>query len=147
MKKLAALAAAAIFATTAANAQQIVTKYSGIQPTDHPSSYAEQYFGKELATLTKGTIKVEVHHNTQLGDAVANVQTYTATVTDTGFTYRVGLEPEPGRAGDGHVFAAVPVQECRPFLVVPGAAGSGRAGQAARRQGHQGPRLSRLRRP
>ena len=73
MKKLALLAVAAVFATTAAHAQ-IVTKYSGIQPADHPSSYSEQYFAKELATLTKGAIKVEVHHNTQLGDAVANVQ-------------------------------------------------------------------------
>lgn len=73
MKKLALLAVAAVFATTAAHAQ-IVTKYSGIQPLDHPSSYAEQYFGKEVATLTKGSIKVEVYHNTQLGDAVANVQ-------------------------------------------------------------------------
>jgi tripartite ATP-independent transporter DctP family solute receptor len=73
MKKLAALAVATFVATTTAHAQ-IVTKYSGIQPTDHPSSYAEQYFGKEVATLTKGAIKVEVHHNTQLGDAVANVQ-------------------------------------------------------------------------
>ncbi len=53
---------------------QIVTKYSGIQPVDHPSSYAEKYFGEELGTLSKGSIKVEVYHNTQLGDAVANVQ-------------------------------------------------------------------------
>jgi tripartite ATP-independent transporter DctP family solute receptor len=56
-----------------ANAQ-IVTKYSGIQPLDHPSSFAEKYFGEEVGVLTKGTIKVEVYHNTQLGDAVANVQ-------------------------------------------------------------------------
>ena len=56
-----------------ANAQ-VVTKYSGIQPLEHPSSYAEKYFGEELGTLSKGTIKVEVYHNTQLGDAVANVQ-------------------------------------------------------------------------
>jgi len=73
MKTLAASAVAALIATTAAHAQ-IVTKYSGIQPADHPASYTEQYFGKEVATLTKGAIKVEVHHNTQLGDAVANVQ-------------------------------------------------------------------------
>jgi tripartite ATP-independent transporter DctP family solute receptor len=53
---------------------QIVTKYSGIQPIDHPSSYAEKYFGEELGILTKGAVKVEVYHNTQLGDAVANVQ-------------------------------------------------------------------------
>ena len=44
-------------------------------PADRaPSSYAEKYFGEEVATLTKGTVKVEVYHNTQLGDAVANVQ-------------------------------------------------------------------------
>jgi tripartite ATP-independent transporter DctP family solute receptor len=53
---------------------QIVTKYSGIQPIEHPSSYTEDYFGQEVATLTRGTVKVEVYHNTQLGDAVANVQ-------------------------------------------------------------------------
>ncbi len=73
MKKLALLGFAALFATTAAQAQ-IVTKYSGIQPADHPASYTEQYFGREVATLTKGAVKVEVYHNTQLGDAVANVQ-------------------------------------------------------------------------
>lgn len=53
---------------------QIVTKYSGIQPIDHPSSYSEKYFGEEVGILTKGSVKVEVYHNTQLGDAVANVQ-------------------------------------------------------------------------
>jgi tripartite ATP-independent transporter DctP family solute receptor len=53
---------------------QIVTKYSGIQPLDHPSSYAEDFFGEQVAMLTKGAVKVEVYHNTQLGDAVANVQ-------------------------------------------------------------------------
>lgn len=74
MKKFAAFAAAAILATTAAQAQQITTKYSGIQPNDHPASYAEDYFGREVSILTKGTVKVEVYHNTQLGDAVANVQ-------------------------------------------------------------------------
>ncbi len=53
---------------------QIVTKYAGIQPIDHPSSYSEKYFGDEVGLLTKGAVKVEVYHNTQLGDAVANVQ-------------------------------------------------------------------------
>ena len=53
---------------------QIVTKYAGIQPIDHPSSYSEKYFGEEVGLLSKGTVKVEVYHNTQLGDAVANVQ-------------------------------------------------------------------------
>src|SRR5437764_14576196 len=53
---------------------QIVTKYAGIQPIDHPSSYSEKYFGEEVGLLTKGSVKVEVYHNTQLGDAVANVQ-------------------------------------------------------------------------
>ncbi len=74
MRKLALFAFAAVVATTGAQAAQIVTKYSGIQPNDHPSSYAEEYFGEEVGTLTKGAIKVEVYHNTQLGDAVANVQ-------------------------------------------------------------------------
>src|SRR2546430_884560 len=41
---------------------------------EHPSSYAEQFFGEQVNILTKGTVKVEVYHNTQLGDAVANVQ-------------------------------------------------------------------------
>jgi tripartite ATP-independent transporter DctP family solute receptor len=67
------IAALCLGCITPANAQ-IVTKYSGIQPLEHPSSYAEKYFGEELGTLSKGTIKVEVYHNTQLGDAVANVQ-------------------------------------------------------------------------
>src|SRR3954470_3811868 len=53
---------------------QIITKYAGIQPLDHPSSYSEQYFGEQVGLLTKGAVKVEVYHNTQLGDAVANVQ-------------------------------------------------------------------------
>ncbi len=73
MKKIA-LAAAFIAFAGSANAQQIVTKYSGIQPNDHPASYTEDYFAEELSVLSKGTIKVEVYHNTQLGDAVANVQ-------------------------------------------------------------------------
>jgi C4-dicarboxylate-binding protein DctP len=74
MNRLCILAAAAVFATTAAHAQQIVTKYSGIQPNDHPASYTEEYFAQEVGLLTKGAIKIEVYHNTQLGDAVANVQ-------------------------------------------------------------------------
>jgi tripartite ATP-independent transporter DctP family solute receptor len=73
MRRFALLAAAAFALTSAANAQ-IVTKYSGIQPLEHPASYTEDYFGQELATLSHNTIKVEVYHNTQLGDAVANVQ-------------------------------------------------------------------------
>ena len=73
MRMIAAAVAAALFSLAPAQAQ-IVTKYSGIQPIDHPSSYGEKYFGEEVGTLTKGTVKVEVYHNTQLGDAVANVQ-------------------------------------------------------------------------
>src|SRR5215212_9943052 len=73
MKRLALTAFALFAAVTSANAQ-IVTKYSGIQPIEHPSSYAEKYFGEEVGILSKGAIKVEVYHNTQLGDAVANVQ-------------------------------------------------------------------------
>src|SRR4051812_2103738 len=73
MRIVAGLLIAALALIAPAEAQ-IVAKYSGIQPIDHPSSYAEKYFGEEVATLTKGTVKVEVYHNTQLGDAVANVQ-------------------------------------------------------------------------
>ena len=35
---------------------------------------AEKYFAEEVDVLTKGTVKVETYANTQLGDAVANVQ-------------------------------------------------------------------------
>src|SRR3954464_3880137 len=75
MRMIAAVTAAIVGLANLAPAQaQIVTKYSGIQPIDHPSSYSEKYFGEEVGLLTKGTLKVEVYHNTQLGDAVANVQ-------------------------------------------------------------------------
>ena len=73
MRTLLIAALAYVCIQASANAQ-IVTKYSGIQPIEHPSSYAEKYFGEEVGILSKGTIKVEVYHNTQLGDAVANVQ-------------------------------------------------------------------------
>src|SRR5213593_250024 len=53
---------------------QIVTKLSGIQTLEHPSSYAEKFFAEQVSILTNGAIKVENYHNTQLGDAVANVQ-------------------------------------------------------------------------
>ncbi len=53
---------------------QIVSKMSGIQPLDHPSSIAEKYFAEQVALLTNGTVTVENYFNTQLGDAVANVQ-------------------------------------------------------------------------
>lgn len=69
-----AFAAVTLFATIASANAQIVTNYSGIQPIEHPSSYAEKYFAEEVGLLTKGTVKVEVYANTQLGDAVANVQ-------------------------------------------------------------------------
>jgi len=73
MRLIAAVMATAFLSLAPAQAQ-IVAKYSGIQPIDHPSSYSEKYFGEEVGLLTKGTVKVEVYHNTQLGDAVANVQ-------------------------------------------------------------------------
>ena len=69
-----ALALVAALAAAAPARAQIVAKYSGIQPLEHPSSFAEQYFAEQVALLTKGSVKVEVYHNTQLGDAVANVQ-------------------------------------------------------------------------
>jgi tripartite ATP-independent transporter DctP family solute receptor len=57
-----------------ASAQQVTLKLSGIQPLEHPSSYAEKFFAEQVETLTNGTVKVETYANTQLGDAVANVQ-------------------------------------------------------------------------
>lgn len=73
MRIVAAAVAAAILSLAPAQAQ-IVTKYSGIQPIDHPSSYSEKYFAEEVGVLTKGTVKVEAYANTQLGDAVVSVQ-------------------------------------------------------------------------
>jgi tripartite ATP-independent transporter DctP family solute receptor len=73
MSRILAAAVGLLMAAAPASAQ-IISKYSGIQPIDHPSSYSEKYFGEEVGVLTKGAIKVEVFHNTQLGDAVANVQ-------------------------------------------------------------------------
>ncbi|MCC6469570.1 MAG: TRAP transporter substrate-binding protein [Alphaproteobacteria bacterium] len=73
MKLLASVALATALVANAASAQ-IVTKLSGIQPIDHPSSYAEKFFAEQVTTLTNGTVKVETYQNTQLGDAVANVQ-------------------------------------------------------------------------
>jgi tripartite ATP-independent transporter DctP family solute receptor len=67
-------AAAALLTLASAQAQTIATKYAGIQPIDHPSTYSEKYFAEEVGVLTKGTVKVEAYANTQLGDAVANVQ-------------------------------------------------------------------------
>lgn len=71
-RRVAIAAGIALIATSAG--AQIVTKYSGIQPVEHPASYSERYFAQEVGLLTNGTVKVEVFHNTQLGDAVANVQ-------------------------------------------------------------------------
>ena len=69
---LAAVLSAGLYIAPAG--AQIVTKLSGIQPLDHPSSFAEKFFAEQVATLTNGSVKVETYHNTQLGDAVANVQ-------------------------------------------------------------------------
>src|SRR3954449_7860095 len=74
MRMTTAAAAAVLFSLAPAQAQTITAKYAGIQPIDHPSSYSEKYFAEEVGLLTKGTVKVEVYANTQLGDAVANVQ-------------------------------------------------------------------------
>src|SRR5437764_703690 len=73
---LSVLAAAAIWTVAAmpAAAQQVTLKLSGIQPLDHPSTFSEKFFAEQVATLTNGTVKVETYANTQLGDAVANVQ-------------------------------------------------------------------------
>lgn len=73
MRLFATVAIATALVASAASAQ-IVGKLSGIQPIEHPSSYAEKFFAEQVGTMTKGTVKVENYHNTQLGDAVANVQ-------------------------------------------------------------------------
>lgn len=73
MRLFATVAIATAFVASGASAQ-IVGKLSGIQPIEHPSSYAEKFFAEQVGTMTKGTVKVENYHNTQLGDAVANVQ-------------------------------------------------------------------------
>ena len=74
MRTLFASIALALAVSAGPAGAQIVTKMSGIQPLEHPSSYAEKFFAEQVATLTNGTVKVETYHNTQLGDAVANVQ-------------------------------------------------------------------------
>ena len=56
MKFLAAGAIATALATSPADAQ-IVTKLSGIQPPDHPSSFAEKFFAEQVETMTNGTVK------------------------------------------------------------------------------------------
>src|SRR2546423_799497 len=55
--KILLIAALACFGITTSADAQVVTKYSGIQPIEHPSSYAEKYFGEEVGTLSKSTIK------------------------------------------------------------------------------------------
>ena len=74
MRLTAAVIALACLGLAPVQAQTIVTKYSGIQPIDHPSTYSERYFAEEVGVLTKGTVKVEAYANTQLGDAVVSVQ-------------------------------------------------------------------------
>ena len=56
----------------------------------------------------------------------------------------VGLEPEPGGAGDGHVLAAVHLQERIALLVVPRAAAGREVRPGARGKGHQETGLHRL---
>lgn len=73
MKRFAMAVAVGLLAAVPAHAQ-IVAKLSGIQPLDHPSTFAEKFFAEQVATLTNGAVKVETYANTQLGDAVANVQ-------------------------------------------------------------------------
>ncbi|MEO7134316.1 MAG: TRAP transporter substrate-binding protein [Vicinamibacterales bacterium] len=74
MRKLISTTLLATALVTGTAGAQITGKLSGIQPLEHPSSYAEKYFAEQVATLTNGTVTVENYHNTQLGDAVANVQ-------------------------------------------------------------------------
>ncbi|MBI3503641.1 MAG: TRAP transporter substrate-binding protein [Proteobacteria bacterium] len=73
MKLFASVALATSLLAGVASAQTVV-KLSGIQPIEHPSSYAEKFFAEQVGILTNGAIKVETYQNTQLGDAVANVQ-------------------------------------------------------------------------
>ena len=74
MKALLGSVALALALSAGTAAAEVVTKMSGIQPVDHPSSFAEKFFSEQVAILTNGAIKVENYHNAQLGDAVANVQ-------------------------------------------------------------------------
>ncbi|MBP8296559.1 MAG: TRAP transporter substrate-binding protein [Burkholderiales bacterium] len=74
MRKLLGSVALGLALSAGTAGAQIVTKMSGIQPLDHPATYAEKFFAEQVSTLTNGTVKVENYHNTQLGDAVANVQ-------------------------------------------------------------------------
>src|SRR5882724_8029200 len=74
MRNLFGSVALALALSAGAAGAQIVTKLSGIQPLEHPSSYAEKFFAEQVSTLTNGTVKVETYQNIQLGDAVANVQ-------------------------------------------------------------------------
>jgi len=74
MKLLLSAVPLAVALCVAPAGAQVVAKLSGIQPLEHPSSFAEKFFAEQVATLTNGTVKVENYHNTQLGDAVANVQ-------------------------------------------------------------------------
>jgi tripartite ATP-independent transporter DctP family solute receptor len=75
-KTTLSLMAAGVLAVTSWSvaAEQITARYSGIQPANHPSTYAEQFFAEMCETLSGGTLKVETFANAQLGDAVANVQ-------------------------------------------------------------------------
>jgi tripartite ATP-independent transporter DctP family solute receptor len=72
-RTLLAGSAALLLAAMPATAE-IRLKLSNIQPESHPASFAMMYFAEQLKNLTNGEIIVEVFHNRQLGDAVANVQ-------------------------------------------------------------------------
>ena len=74
MKRLAIALAAIGWLAAAPASAQVVAKLSGIQPLDHPSTFSEKFFAEQVSTLTNGSVKVETYANTQLGDAVANVQ-------------------------------------------------------------------------
>src|SRR5437899_7429471 len=74
MRKLFSLVVLAAALSAGSAGAQIVAKLSGIQPLEHPSSYAEKFFSEQVSVLTTGRIKFQNYYNTQLGDAVANVQ-------------------------------------------------------------------------
>ena len=118
-------------------------KYSGIQPIDHPSSYAEKYFGEEA------------RHADQGHDQGRGLSTTPSSATRSPTCRAI----RNGTIGFTTVSASNLNQVCRrwtctrcrscsrtsAFLVVPGAAAGGRTRQAAGRQGHQDHRLYRFR--
>ncbi|MCS6779807.1 MAG: DctP family TRAP transporter solute-binding subunit [Geminicoccaceae bacterium] len=70
---LGAAAAAALFFAGRAQAA-IELKMNGLHAPDHALSMTHDFFAERVQQLTKGEIKVDVHHARGLGDAVESVQ-------------------------------------------------------------------------